>query len=188
MSGVKVEEKCSGKDSMEIINNPAATYKDAEKAIADFKKLSKEDQARAFGVFMGNILPTSRKELLIPDGKGNGGNGNIDGDSGDKGTGEVIKVGNMNEFFNNTEFGISLKDSVSKTSAIVKGESVYRIDKKIDNPILDKGDGIYLDSLHKDHLEVVNKRGKVKAVLNLDGTLNVKKTEIALKENRSIEW
>ncbi len=41
---------------------------------------------------MGNILPTSRKELLIPDGKGNGGSGKIDGDgdSDGLGIGDVI--------------------------------------------------------------------------------------------------
>ena len=37
--------------------------------------------------------------------------------------------------------------------------------------------GVYLDGLHKDHLEVIDKRGNVKYVLNLDGTLNLDKTK-----------
>jgi len=44
---------------------------------------------------------------------------------------------------------------------------------------LKKGDKLYLDGLHKDHFEVFNKRGKVKDVLNLDGTSNSKKFNLA---------
>ncbi|MBR8661825.1 hypothetical protein KDN35_19610 [Brevibacillus sp. NL20B1] len=62
------------------------------------------------------------------------------------------------------------------------------MDKKVQNPYLKKGDGFYLDSLHYDHIEVVDSRGKVKAVLNLDGTLNVSKTEQALKQGRTVKW
>ena len=48
--------------------------------------------------------------------------------------------------------------------------------QKKDSNYFKKGYGIYLDALHKDHLEVIDKTGKVKFVLNLDGTLNVDKT------------
>lgn len=37
-------------------------------------------------------------------------------------------------------------------------------------------------------LEVIDSRGKVKAALNLDGSLNAKKTEAALKQRRSVKW
>jgi len=38
---------------------------------------------------------------------------------------------------------------------------------------------LYLDGRYKDHFEVFNKRGKVKDVLNLDGTSNSKKFNLA---------
>lgn len=43
-------------------------------------------------------------------------------------------------------------------------------------------------NLHKDHLEIIDSKGKVKAVLNLDGSLNVTKTEKVLKEGRRVKW
>lgn len=70
-----------------------------------------------------------------------------------------------------------------------RDKQYIRIDKKTDNPYLKKGYGFYLDALHKDHLEVIDKQGKVIAVLNLDGSLNKKKTERVLKEGRRVkEW
>lgn len=99
----------------------------------------------------------------------------------------ISKVNNMKEFFE-LDFGKSLENSATKTSARYNGQSIYRIDKKVQNPYLKKGDGFYLDSLHYDHIEVVDSRGKVKAVLNLDGTLNVSKTEQALKQGRTVKW
>ncbi|MDK2600344.1 filamentous hemagglutinin [Bacillus stercoris] len=50
----------------------------------------------------------------------------------------------------------------------------------MDNPYLKKGDRFYLDNLHKDHLEVFDKRGNLRVVLNLDGTLNEAKTKNAI--------
>lgn len=41
--------------------------------------------------------------------------------------------------------------------------------------------------MHKDHLEVYNSNGNVKSVLNLDGTINEKKTSAAIEEGRTIE-
>ena len=45
--------------------------------------------------------------------------------------------------------------------------------------ILKKGDKLYLDGRHKDYFELFNKRGKVKDVLNPDGTSNSKKFNLA---------
>lgn len=42
-----------------------------------------------------------------------------------------------------------------------------------------KGDHFYLDNLHKDHLEVFDSTGNFKHVLNLDGSLNNQKTDMA---------
>ena len=50
-----------------------------------------------------------------------------------------------------------------------------------------KKDHYYLDGLHKDHPEVFNKNGNIKNALNLDGTLNVSKSNTAIAENRSIK-
>ena len=99
---------------------------------------------------------------------------------------EVGKVvNNMSEFFQ-TEFGKLIKGGVSKTKQQFQGQSIYEVTKKIDNKYLKKGDKFYLDNLHKDHLEVFDKRGNAKAVLNLDGTINVSKTEQALNEGRKL--
>ena len=86
---------------------------------------------------------------------------------------KVIKVNNMNEFFQ-TEFGRKLKQSLRKTSRKYQGQTVYEVvDKGIDG--LKKGDLVYLDGLHKDHLEVFNKQGQIVNILNLDGTSNFNK-------------
>ena len=83
---------------------------------------------------------------------------------------KVIKVNNMNEFFQ-TEFGRKLKQSLRKTSRKYQGQTVYEVvDKGIDG--LKKGDWVYLDGLHKDHLEVFRDSGEFKKSINLDGGLN----------------
>lgn len=68
----------------------------------------------------------------------------------------------------------------SKSKVKYDGQSIYKVEKKTDNQYLKKGYGVYLDALHKDHLEVIDKTGNVKYVLNLDGTLNPDKTKKAL--------
>ena len=98
---------------------------------------------------------------------------------------KVIKVNNMNEFFQ-TEFGRKLKQSLRKTSRKYQGQTVYEVvDKGIDG--LKKGDLVYLDGLHKDHLEVFNRNGRISQVLNLDGSKNLSNTEIAFREGRRIK-
>lgn len=86
-------------------------------------------------------------------------------------------VGNMDEFFE-SEFGSELKGNISKNGKRVDGQNVYTVDKKTGN--LKKNDQIYLDGLHKDHLEVFDKRGNIKDVLNLDGTSNPQKFKKAI--------
>ena len=54
------------------------------------------------------------------------------------------------------------------------GQSVYRVTESTGQ--LKKGDQIYLDGKHKNHFEVYDKNGKAKAVLNVDGSINEKKT------------
>lgn len=98
---------------------------------------------------------------------------------------EILKANDMSEFFK-LDFGSSLKNLSQKTSSVVKGATVYKVTGKTGNNYLKKGDQYYLDTLHHDHMEVFDGRGKVKAVLNLDGTFNAIKTEVALKEGRRI--
>jgi filamentous hemagglutinin len=50
-----------------------------------------------------------------------------------------------------------------------------------------KGYHFYLDALHKDHLEIFDKKGNFKLVLNLDGSINVAKTKAVETSGRSIK-
>jgi hypothetical protein len=97
----------------------------------------------------------------------------------------ILKVNNMQEFFQ-TAFGQKLKNLCTKTSRIYKKAIMYKVSSDIKHPMLDRGDLFYLDKVHLDHIEVFKKTGEVKGVLNLDGTVNAIKTEIAIKEGRSI--
>ncbi|WP_350307682.1 DUF637 domain-containing protein, partial [Photorhabdus viridis] len=67
-------------------------------------------------------------------------------------------VGNMNEFLKQPGFGHQIKGNTQKTSKIYDGQSVYSAKDDIDKYIK-KGDQIYLDGDHKNHLEVFDKRG-----------------------------
>ncbi|OEG22544.1 hemagglutinin [Enterococcus ureilyticus] len=78
----------------------------------------------------------------------------------------------MKEFFE-TDFGSEIKGNITKTNKKYQGQSVYKVDKKIGN--LKKNDQIYLDGLHKDHLEVFDSNGNLRTILNLDGTVNLDK-------------
>ncbi|WP_260452463.1 hypothetical protein [Streptococcus gordonii] len=85
-------------------------------------------------------------------------------------------VNNMQEFFE-TDFGEQLKKSVRKTKKRYDGQAIYEVvDKSI--PGLKKGDQIYLDGMHKDHLEVFKSNGEFKKVMNIDGTINKMKTKL----------
>ncbi|WP_019450843.1 hemagglutinin repeat-containing protein [Cupriavidus sp. BIS7] len=94
-------------------------------------------------------------------------------------------VGNMNEFLNSDGFGTQLNDSLRKTPQQFQGQSIYKATDDIGSYIKE-GDQIYLDGLHKNHLEVFDKRGHVRAVLNLDGTLNRDKTDAAKMAGRKL--
>ena len=82
-------------------------------------------------------------------------------------------VNNMSKFFE-TEFRQKIVGSLRKTKKKYDGQSVYEVMKKVDRNLC-KGDYLYLDGLHMDHFEVFDKRGNLKSVLNLDGTLNTDK-------------
>ncbi|OWY34222.1 hypothetical protein CEJ45_12550 [Herbaspirillum aquaticum] len=52
---------------------------------------------------------------------------------------------------------------------------------------IEKGDKLYLDGLHKDHLEVFDSTGKLRTVLNLDGTVNGDKLAVAQEQGRKLK-
>ncbi|WP_250151004.1 DUF637 domain-containing protein [Photorhabdus akhurstii] len=84
-------------------------------------------------------------------------------------------VGNMGEFLTQPGFGNQIKDGTLKTSKRYQGQSIYQAKTKMGDNI-SKGDQIYLDGSHKNHLEVFDSKDKFKFVLNLDGTINDDKT------------
>jgi filamentous hemagglutinin len=85
-------------------------------------------------------------------------------------------VGNMSEFLKKSGFGNDIKDVTQKTSKQYQGQSIYQAQGKTGDTIK-KGDQLYLDAKHKDHLEIFDKNGNFKAVLNLDGSVNFEKTK-----------
>ncbi|MBJ2334066.1 hypothetical protein JFB35_21250 [Dickeya solani] len=84
----------------------------------------------------------------------------------------------MGEFLKQPGFGSTVKDNTQKTNQQYQGQSVYKATDDIGDYIK-KGDQFYLDGQHKDHLEVFDKRGDFRSVLNLDGTINQTKTDAA---------
>ena len=58
---------------------------------------------------------------------------------------------------------------------------------QIGDVVLNKGDHFYLDKLHGDHIEVFNRRGKVRDVLDLGGNQMREKFERAKNEGRNIK-
>ncbi|MCS4270619.1 MULTISPECIES: hemagglutinin repeat-containing protein [Raoultella] len=98
--------------------------------------------------------------------------------AGGKYTPNAGAVGNMNEFLKQPGFGGEIKSTSQKSSQQYQGQSVYKATGDIGSYIK-KGDQFYLDAQHKDHIEVFDKRGNFRAVLNLDGSINEAKTKAA---------
>lgn len=73
-------------------------------------------------------------------------------------------VGNMSEFLKKSGFGNDIKDATRKTSKQYHGQSIYQARNKT-GEMIKKGDQLYLDAKHKDHLEVFYKHDNSKAVL-----------------------
>jgi len=95
-------------------------------------------------------------------------------------------VGNMGELLKQPGFGNTVKGNTQKTNQQYQGQSIYKATGKIGDYIK-KGDQFYLDGLHKDHIEIFDKRGNFRAVLNLDGSVNERKTQQAEAEGRKIK-
>ncbi|WP_413741471.1 S-type pyocin domain-containing protein [Sodalis sp. RH15] len=94
-------------------------------------------------------------------------------------------VGNMGEFFTQQGFGSQVKEFSVKTNQQYQGQNIYKANKDIGSHIAD-GDIFYLDGAHKNHLELFDSNRKIKLVLNLDGSINTRKTFEAQKEGRRL--
>ncbi len=84
----------------------------------------------------------------------------------------------MKEFFQ-LPFGKVLRQNSQSMKKYYQGQKMYKITAKIPETSLKIGDIFYLDALEKNHLEVFDAHGNIKTVLNLDGTVNVKKSNAA---------
>ena len=88
------------------------------------------------------------------------------------------EVHNMKEFFEKTELGKLLESKIQTTGKVSpKGEQIYKVIDHTGHAEIKKGDYIHLDKLHKCELEVYNSRGISKAVVWLDGIVNIEKTK-----------
>lgn len=76
---------------------------------------------------------------------------------------------NMEEVLRKTALGKSIKDKLQKTNKIVQNQRVYKVTKKVPEFDLKKGDQIYLDGKHKDHLEIFGKDNIFKRVIDFAG-------------------
>ena len=81
-----------------------------------------------------------------------------------------------------TKLGLSIKPYLEE----VKGRDYFKIIKKIENLDLKKNSIISRDRLHNDHMDIADRQGYVYLVLNYDGTVNLAKTQKAVRENRRI--
>jgi filamentous hemagglutinin len=149
------------------------TYRDSQYNLALNTGLSPELAAIAADYATWNLIGPALSTVLRTGNVAGSGLGNLLS----KGSSKVVS--NMGEFFQKG-FGDSIKNNLSKTTLQYDGQSIYKVTSKTSNEYLKKGYGVYLDALHKDHLEVINKSGKVIYVLNLDGTLNADKTAKAI--------
>ncbi|MEK9499186.1 hypothetical protein V2H77_22535 [Photorhabdus sp. P32] len=88
----------------------------------------------------------------------------------------------MNEFLKQSGFGSQIKGNTQKTSKMYDGQSIHSAKSDIDKYIK-KGDQIYLDGDHKNHLEVFDKRGNFRVVLTWMVQLMTLKRKLRKGEN-----
>jgi len=65
---------------------------------------------------------------------------------------------------------------------------VYEVTEKLPEYGLKKGDQLCLDGLHKDHLEIFDKKNLFRDIFNLDGSPNTGKARKAANEGRKLKW
>ncbi|HEV2916681.1 MAG TPA: hypothetical protein VGW78_02945 [Candidatus Babeliales bacterium] len=98
------------------------------------------------------------------------------------------KAANMNEVFKSGEFGKKLQQSVEKVNGKnFQGQQGYRATKDMPEIGIKKGDKMYLDGLHKDHIEVFKAGSEGSAprtIISIDGRTLSEKLAQAIKQGR----
>lgn len=94
------------------------------------------------------------------------------------------KYENMEQVFERAPMGRKLEKVVKRTDFNYKGSKIYQVIEDVEEWGIKKGDWLYLDRMHYDHIEVFNRSGKaLRTVLNMDGTRNAAKVRNAAKRN-----
>lgn len=89
------------------------------------------------------------------------------------------------DWMNEHPFGQKIKKSLERSQYTNQGKRAFKVIENIENcDGFKKGDYIVIDAMHKDHLEVFDKRGRWVRVTNFDGTKNDNKTWQGEKEFR----
>ncbi|UOO83192.1 S-layer family protein [Uruburuella testudinis] len=87
-------------------------------------------------------------------------------------------VPNMSTYMKHNPFGKQLSQISEKTKFQYQGQSVYTVQKS--QGLLKTGDRFYLDGQHKNHLEIFDKNGNFRFVLDMNGSVNQTKTKAAI--------
>lgn len=101
----------------------------------------------------------------------------------------IQRVENTKQFFELTSLGKALREQSTRTGRVFHGAPIYKISEeiKVGETVLKEGHHFYLDNLHKDHIEVFNKRGNISDVLDLSGNRLEKKLLRAKEQSRNIK-
>lgn len=102
---------------------------------------------------------------------------------------KALPSNDLKPFLKNDPVGQALEAGSTRTKKQNGGAQVYEVRDKLELPggaQLKKGDQYHLDTLHRDHLEVYNKRNNFTQAVNLDGTVNPAKTQAGLREGRTL--
>jgi hypothetical protein len=89
------------------------------------------------------------------------------------------------DWINEHPFGQKIKKLLERSQYTNQGKRAFRVVQNIENcDGFRKGDYVVVDAMHRDHLEIFNKRGRWVSVANFDGTKNNEKTKQGEKEFR----
>ncbi|MCE7875318.1 hypothetical protein DYH09_33820, partial [bacterium CPR1] len=111
-------------------------------------------------------------------------------EAGAKKAARALPSNDLKPFLKNDPVGQALEAGSTRTKKSNGGAQVYEVRDKLELPggaQLKKGDQYHLDTLHRDHLEVYNKRNNFTQAINLDGSVNVAKTQAGLKQGRTLD-
>ena len=89
------------------------------------------------------------------------------------------------DWINEHPFGQKIKKSLERSRYTNQGKRAFKVIENIQNcDGFKKSDYVVVDAMHKDHLEVFDKRGRWVRVANFNGTKNNEKTKQGEKEFR----